>query len=230
VTVLTIVSSDSTLRFLDFAMTCATLSSRTAPKGGHFVADDSSEGATEMKDLTSTSFGYVIAFLLPGLLGLYALSYWSGGVRELLQPALKADATVGPSVILLLIALGVGLWIAAVRFFVFERFLCRKHSFPVDMFAKLTAEDKLGSFKAVVDEHYRYHQFYGGCAVALVVLYAGWVRTQVHTDRCWRLILVTLGFLVFEGLLISTASDSFLKYISRGTTIVQGGEVTTAHQ
>jgi hypothetical protein len=192
------------------------------------VAADESEGATEMKDLTSTSFGYVIAFLLPGLLGLYALSYWSSGVGELLQPALKADATVGPSIILLLIALGIGLCISAIRFFAFEKFLCRKHSFPADMFAKLTAENRLTSFKAVVDEHYRYHQFYGGCAVALVVLCAGWLHSQVHAGRCGRLVLISLGFLAFEGMLIQTAADAFKRYVERGTTIVQGGEVALA--
>jgi hypothetical protein len=194
------------------------------------VAEETSEGAAEMKDLTSTSFGYVIAFLLPGLLGLYALSYWSGGIRELLQPALKADATVGPSVILLLIALGVGLWVAAIRFFVFEKFLCRKHHFPPDLFANLTAEDRLISFKAVVDEHYRYHQFYGGCAVALVVLYTGWMRGQAYAGQCGRLALISLGFLAFEWMLIQTAADAFRRYVERGTTIVQGVEVTHAHQ
>jgi hypothetical protein len=50
-----------------------------------------------MKDLTSTSFGYLIGFVLPGMFGLYALSSWFPQVGALLQPMLKADATVGPS-------------------------------------------------------------------------------------------------------------------------------------
>ena len=197
---------------------------------GHAVAEETSEGAAEMKDLTSTSFGYVIAFLLPGLLGLYALSYWSGAVDQLLQPAIKADATVGPSVILLLIALGIGLCVSAIRFFVFEKFLCRKHHFPKDMFAKLTEETKLVSFKAVVDEHYRYHQFYGGCAVVLVVVVAGWSHTHLHTASCGKIILLVLGSMVLEWMLVQTASDAFKRYVERGTTIVQGGEVTHDHQ
>src|SRR5713101_4570146 len=157
-----------------------------------------------MKDLTSTSFGYVIAFLLPGLCGLYALSYWSGAVDQLLQPAIKADATVGPSVILLLIALGIGLCVSAIRFVVFEKFLCRKHHFPPDMFAKLAEENRLVSFKAVVDEHYRYHQFYGGCAVVLVVVVAGWLHNHLHTASCGKIVLIFLGFLAFEAMLIQT--------------------------
>src|SRR5690348_15021688 len=126
------------------------------------LADEDSSGAA-MKDVTSTSFGYVIAFLLPGLVGLYGLGYWSETIHGLLQPAFSATATVGPSVILLLGALAIGLFISAIRCFLFE------------MFAQLCKEDRLTSFRAVVDEHYRYHQFYGGCFVALIVLYFGWM-------------------------------------------------------
>lgn len=177
--------------------------------------------ATDVKDLTSTSFGYIIAFLLPGLLGLYALTYWSVPVRTMLAPALKAEANVGPSVILLLIALGVGLCASALRFFLFEKFLCRKHRFPTDMFSKLRAEKRLESFKAVVDEHYRYHQFYGGCAVAVLILYAGWLRTAVqHIDS--RFLFVSIAFGLFEWLTIVTAKDAFIRYVERGTIIVNG--------
>jgi hypothetical protein len=184
------------------------------------VSEENSE-TVAMKDLTSTSFGYVIGFLLPGLLGLYGLSFWSNAVQQILQPALKAEAAVGPSAILLLVALGVGLCISAVRFVVFERLLCRKHHFPADMFQKLTLENRLISFKAVVDEHYRYHQFYGGCAVALAILYGGWLR-QGWLGINVTMIMISLGFLAFEWLMIHTAADAFKRYVERGTTVVAG--------
>ena len=175
----------------------------------------------DVKDLTSTSLGYIIAFLLPGLLGLYALTYWSSTAALLIGPALKAEANVGPSVILLLIALGVGLCVSALRFFLFEKLLCRKHTFPADMFSKLAAEKKLETFKAVVDEHYRYHQFYGGCSVAVLILYTGWLRHAIYNlDR--RFLFVSVAFGLFEWLAIVTAMDSFVRYVQRGTIIVKG--------
>ena len=181
---------------------------------------EKSEGV-EMKDLTSTSFGYIIAFLLPGLLGLYALSYWPGNVGQLLQPTLQSQSTIGPSLILLLCAVGIGLCVSALRFFAFEKLLCRKHHFPPDMFAKLHASNKLVTFKAVVDEHYRYHQFYGGCAVALAILYAGWVR-RTFRGFTSPFLFITVGFLAFEWLLAHTAADAFKRYVERGTIIVKG--------
>ena len=177
--------------------------------------------APDVKDLTSTSFGYIIAFLLPGLLGLYAMSYWSSRASELIGPALKAEANVGPSIILLLIALGIGLCVSALRFFLFEKLLCRAHTFPADMFSKLRAEGRLTSFKAVVDEHYRYHQFYGGCAVAVLILYAGWLR-HAFQDIDLGFLLVTAAFGLFEWLTVATAKDAFVRYVQRGTIIVNG--------
>jgi hypothetical protein len=176
------------------------------------------EEGPEMKDITSTSFGYIIAFLLPGLLALYALGYWSSGVRDLLQPALRADATVGPSVILILVALGTGLLVSALRFFIFEKFLCSRHHFPRDMFKKLSGENKLLSFRAVVDEHYRYHQFYGGCAVSATILYFGWLRIN-HTLGS-GLLWTTISFLVFELVLMRTAMNTFVRYVERGNIVL----------
>lgn len=181
-----------------------------------------------MKDLTSTSFGYLIAFLLPGIFGLYALSYWFPAMDVLLQPLLKADATVGPSVVFLLIAVGMGLFVGALRHLIFEKLLCRNHKLPTGMFARLVEEGKLSFFKAVVDEHYRYHQFYGGCAVALVVLFAGWLRGHWELNR--DVIYVSIGFVLLELVLVSSGRQAYIKYVERGTTVVQEkiGKETTA--
>jgi hypothetical protein len=183
------------------------------------MGEKEAQGA-EVKDLTSTSFGYVIGFVLPGFLGLYALSFWSADVAHLLEPALKAEATVGPSLILILVALGVGVCVSALRFYAFEKLLCRKHHFAPDMFAKLTKENRLTTFRTVVDEHYRYHQFYGGCAVSLPTLYVGWFRRTWTLNR--DVIWITLVFLILELVLSKAAMDTFEKYIVRGKFIVGG--------
>jgi len=178
-----------------------------------------------MKDLTSTSFGYLIAFLLPGMFGLYALSFWFPQVELLLHPVLNPDTTVGPSLVFLLIALGMGLCLSAARFFLFEQFLCRKHHLPPNVFALLTADGKLAPFKAVVDEHYRYHQFYGGCAVALWILFLGWWHGQdwmISEQVSYR----GLGFILLETLFVVSGRDSFIKFIKRGRTIVTGEQHT----
>lgn len=183
------------------------------------MAEENKSEEPGVKDLTSTSFGYVIGFLLPGLFGLYALSMWSQNIKGLLEPATSTSATIGPSFFLLLSALTSGLLIAALRFFLFEKFICKSHHFPKDMFAQLGIGDKLVAFKSVVDEHYRYHQFYGGCVVALAILFPKWLWDARHQFSDWKIAFLIGGFIVFEVMLGFTARDSFVRYIDRGTTI-----------
>jgi hypothetical protein len=169
-----------------------------------------------VKDLSSTSFGYLIGFVLPGVFGLYAFASWIPQIGIILQPVLKADASVGPSAIFLAVAIGMGVCASALRFWVFEKIVCRKYKFPPDMFASLYKEGKLTAFKAVVDEHYRYHQFYGGCALALPILFVGRIHQGLY--QSWWLVA---GFLFAESLLCVSAFDSFVKYVNRGRTIVE---------
>jgi hypothetical protein len=175
--------------------------------------------AVEMKDVTSTSFGYVIAFLLPGMLGLYALGMWFPEVQSLLLPATTKDATIGPSFFLLLSALTVGLVVGGVRFYLFQEWLCRKQKLGREMFKGLRG-DRLTSFKAVVDEHYRYHQFYGGCAVVVPFIFLSWMRGKWLSAGYGHIILWTGIFLMFEVFLFLTARSSFVDYCSRSKEIV----------
>lgn len=186
---------------------------------------ESEKSAVEMKDVTSTSFGYVIGFLLPGMLGLYALGLWFPEVQSLLVPATTKDATLGPSFFLLLSALTVGLLVSGIRFYVFQEWICRSHRLGREIFKGLTG-DRLTSFKAVVDEHYRYHQFYGGCAIAIPVLFAGWVRGKWFTAGCGQTALWIAGFLLLETFLIFTARGSFIDYTSRSKEIVTQEEAS----
>jgi hypothetical protein len=188
---------------------------------------DKAEGGLDVKDITSTSFGYIIGFLLPGLLSLYGLAFWSSRVEKIMQPASNIAATIGPSVILLLAALAAGLIVSAIRCYVFEKFVCRETQFEKDMFSRLGTGEKLSSFRAVVDEHYRYHQFYGGCFVGLAIAYFGWLwNTYPTLTWIWRAVSL-VGFVVVEALMFVTATDAYEKYIDRGNTIVKGGATAT---
>lgn len=169
-----------------------------------------------MKDLTATSFGYVIAFLLPGLFGMYGLGLLSPQIAALLRPALTTDTTVGPSVIMLLTALTVGLILSAIRYLIFEKLVCHNKSLDGDLFARLIKADQLALFKEIADAHYRYHQFYGGCFIAAAITYSGWYGTSHSRLSCgWQLFSLVM-FIAIEALLWASAVSSFNAYVNRG--------------
>ncbi len=153
------------------------------------------------------------------MFGLYALGYWYPAVADLLGLILKAEASAGSSLVLLLIAVGVGVCISGARYFIFQKILYRKHSLSDDLYRRLDS-DKLAVHKAIAEEHYRYHQFYGGCFIAAFILFAGWLlHGQLVCN--WAVGFATIEFLVFELLMERSASDSFRKYVNKCNAIGQ---------
>jgi hypothetical protein len=177
------------------------------------------EDGSAMKELTSTSWGYLIAFLLPGVFGLYALSYWFQQAGGLLQPILKADTTVGPSVVFLLVAVGVGLCLSAARYWALEKcaYGLLGEKCLSDTLHRSLKPDQFTLLRAYAEEHYRYHQFYGGCCVAGLILFAGWWRGQwpFKGAFAWNTVYVSLGLVVFELLLERSSYDAFKKYVEK---------------
>jgi hypothetical protein len=173
-----------------------------------------------VKELTSTSFGYIIAFILPGLLGLYAVALWFAGIDALLKPALSPATTIGPSFFILFCALTLGLLLSAARYWLFERVLCKTYELPTTMFKELRKGDNLVAFTAVVEQHYRYHQFYGGCALAMFILFPRWLSNHWSELGCLKSWVMIALFALFQAMVIATARDSFIKYVKRGNEIV----------
>lgn len=178
----------------------------------------SEDQSDSVKDISATSFGYAIAFLLPGIFGLYALSFWFPQVTVLLQPILKADASVGPSFLFLVVAIGVGVCISGLRHFIFEKGLYRKNQLSSDIYQGMTPE-QLAVHRGIAEEHYRYHQFYGGCAIALLVLFVGWYWNSHPT---WPMIAYrSIGFALFLLLLERSSADSYYKCVEKSRKIVE---------
>jgi len=173
-----------------------------------------------MKDVTSTSFGLVIAFLLPGLALFYGLSFWSSRIKVVLQKLLTSDPDAGLFILVLLGALSLGLLITPFRYLLYERWLSEKDRFVPADFSKLGEEGKLLAFRAAVDEHYRYHQFWGGMTIALPIIYCGWL---IEFWSCSiSIFLSILIFVLIQGVTGYAAWDALKKFLSRARPILKG--------
>ena len=166
-----------------------------------------------MKDVTSTSFGYIIAFLLPGLAALYTLGLWSETIAEILRTFLTSASNIGLFLLVTATALGLGLLVTVLRWFVFERWLCRDDSSTSADSNQLAIEGKLTAFRAATDEQYRYHQFFGGITVVLPFLYLGWlVHYWSETSVLLKLLSVLL-FLIMEYGIAVGAIHAYERYV-----------------
>jgi hypothetical protein len=170
-----------------------------------------------MPDISSTFFGFTIAFLAPGMVGLFSLKYWFASVNQAFHTILTAKANAGLFLFVILAALVLGLVVSAIRWVLFEVILERlAKSWVGDPPTEDQMEGKfdpahLAALRAAVDETYRYHQLYGGLAITFPALFVGWLRTHGNWSTC-QLVLLWVGFTVLELLMIAGALDARRRY------------------
>ncbi|MFI6155873.1 hypothetical protein ACIBCA_24670 [Kitasatospora sp. NPDC051170] len=175
---------------------------------------------SQAKDFTISTFGLLIAYLLPGFLVLYGVSFWSPQVEGLFNTFRAAKSDVGLSLLMLMASLTAGLILSPMRHLLYEVW-CRFGAAKLESadFQKLGEAGKLDSFRTVVDEHYRHHQFYGHCSLAILPVAAGLVRTQGShsTNGAW---LVSLSSVAVEAALIYAARNTYKKYVDRAKIVL----------
>lgn len=173
-----------------------------------------------MKDITSTSFGLVIAYLLPGLAGLGGMAFFSPEMAGIAKLLLSANSDAGLFLLVVLAGLALGLQVTLFRWVLFERWVCKGLHIDPKAFENLSEESKLLAFKAVVDEHYRYHQFWGGMFLVHFILYPGMV-CEFWTTRLSFFISLAV-FIGAQIVLFMGTVASYKLYVIRAKKILEG--------
>lgn len=155
-----------------------------------------------MKDFTTTSFGLVIAYLLPGLMAFLGVSAWSDRLRVVVRSLFSSQVDGGLLVSVGACAMVIGLIVNVLRWLTFERLICKKYRVATNVFSNSPSSEKLQSFLMVIEETFRYHQFYGSTAVLFPFLYLSWVRYFYPEIMQDSFFLLTTLFFVLLGLLL----------------------------
>jgi hypothetical protein len=175
-----------------------------------------------MPDITSTFFGLTIAFLVPGMVGLYSLKYWLMSTNRVFETVLTAKSNAGLFLMVILGALVLGLVVSAIRWLIYEvgiqwwakhwRRLDRWVGSPPgdDQMKGRYDADRLAAYRAAVDETYRYHQLYGGLTITFPALFVGWLHTHPQGEAGARLLWI--GFVGLEALLVAGALNARMRY------------------
>jgi hypothetical protein len=176
-----------------------------------------------MTDVSSTTFGLIIAFLLPGISALFTLSFWIESLRSMFNTFVTSESNVGLFLSVVLFAIALGLQVNVVRWLVFEQWICRKTELEQEWFKSLSDGPTLLAFRAAVDEHYRYHQFWGSMTVVLPLFLLGSAQYLVpHPSNAF---IVGYGIAAIAIILITglAAKKAYLNYVGRAGQIMKGG-------
>jgi hypothetical protein len=165
-----------------------------------------------MTEWTDKNFGVVIAYLLPGFVALWGVSYFSPTVASWISVSQQGAPTVAGVCYVTLASLAAGLIASAVRWVIVDSM---HHATglvaPAWSFGNL--EDKLQGFLLLVESHYRYYQFYSNMFVA--VAFAA-IACLVGGEGIAKAIgWPGVGFLALEFVLFAGSRDTLRKYYSR---------------
>lgn len=134
---------------------------------------------------------------------------------------LTSESNVGLFLLVLATALTLGLVVTVVRWLLFERWLCKSHRLNESDFAQLGVDAKLIAFRAAIDEHYRYHQFWGGMTVVLPFLFIGWLVHYWDGSSLLLKALSMLSLIAIEYVIGKGAIAAYTIYIARAKYILK---------
>lgn len=169
-----------------------------------------------MGDLSARNFGLLIAYLIPGFVTLCGV----GAVLPVAQSWLVGPTapSVGGFLYVTLASIAAGMTASAVRWATLDSFhamtgLAR----PAWDDSKL--DQKLSAFEYLVENHYRYYQFYGNSFVALLFAYVVWRWSPEGWAMPWG--WVDAGMVFIEGVFFAGSRDALRRYYE-GASFVLG--------
>jgi hypothetical protein len=173
-----------------------------------------------MKDISDKNFGPLIAFCLPGFILLLGLSYSFPDLKDWLAiSASKDGASIGGFLYSTLASLSLGLLLSGLRWATVDQFLEREYRvfgepLPEIDFKELDQKDKLAAFLGVVENHYRYYQYYSNSLVAVEL---GGLSYLYNIRKASALQWILVLFLI--GILYLASRDCFRKFRIRGAAV-----------
>jgi len=165
-----------------------------------------------MSTLSSQNFGLIIAYLLPGFVALWGVSYFSPTVEGWIAASQQDLPTVAGFMYVTLASLAAGVTVSAVRWAIIDHL---HHATgivpPAWRFAHL--EGKLQGYLTLIENHYRYYQFYANMFIAAAFAFSA--RLFVEGPAFPRPVAAMCGFLILEMILFAGSRDTLHKYYSR---------------
>ena len=176
-----------------------------------------------MKDVSPGNFGVLIAFVLPGFVVLWGVSYFSATVRLWLSGA-GSTPTIGGFMFGTLASVAAGVTVSTVRWLVIDKI----HHWtgirqPPWNFSRLGRN--VDAYNVLNDIHYKFYLFHANGLIALFFVY---VARRAHQGILTAPVgWVDLGFALLSVVLFVGSRDMLRKYYTRVSQLL--GTRQTGH-
>lgn len=183
----------------------------------------------QQQDQLGKSFGLVIAFLVPGMIGLYAASLHVPLLQDWFAAAGRAQTTVGGFLFITIASSGAGVFLSGVRWYLLEARIRRAVGVSTehDVANRRDTQTEL-VYQNVRQHHYDYYLFYSNTLVALVVLWVSWLPSQLPVLTAWlfswataKPIMVTALGAGAAWVLYASAVETYGRYQNKRAAILK---------
>jgi hypothetical protein len=168
--------------------------------------------------MTTTSnwqFGLIVAYVLPGFIGLAGIAPIVPGIAAWLSPSPQGIG-IGPPAYALLAAAGIGMILGCFRWLSLDQIHLHTGIVRPEWNESELAAN-LGAFDYLVQNHFRYYEFCGNTLMALVFAYG----LNRFSGRFPFLNIATdVGMVVIVAVLFAASRDALAKYYSRTARLV----------
>jgi len=170
-----------------------------------------------VKQLTSDNFGLLIAYLLPGFVALHGAMPFAPGISAWLATTPSAQPTVGGFLYVTLGSTAACLIVSAVRWATIDQ-LHHHTGVPEPRWDFQKFGLSQPAFDSLVQDHYRYYQYYANMLVAILFLFV----TGQLTGGMWlaRGAVADFGFAVVGCVLFLGSRDTLRKYYARASAVL----------
>ena len=174
-----------------------------------------------MNELSYKNFGLLIAYVLPGFVALWGISQFSPTVESWIATSGQGAPTIAGFLYVTLASLATGLTVSAVRWVIIDR-LHHATGLKPPRWEFANLDDRLQGFLALVENHYRYYQFYANSVVAGGMAYATY--SSLNNANLCQPSWPTLGFILLELVFLAGSRDALRKYYSRVERLLETPE------
>lgn len=169
-----------------------------------------------MKGASPRQFGLIVAYVLPGFIGLAGLAPLFPAVADWLRPVDQGDLGIGPPLYAVMGATAVGLILSCVRWLLIDQL----HQWtgvkrPVRDDRRL--DRSLEGFDYLVQSHFRYYEFCGNTLLAVLLAYG---LNRLFGSLPFLGVATDIGMTVLAIVLFVASRDALAKYYTRTGRLV----------
>lgn len=171
-----------------------------------------------MSEPSNRQFNLIVAYLLPGFVGLAGIVPLFPAVADWLRPVDQREYGIGPTVYALLAATATGMIVSCFRWIIIDQLHHATGIKPPAWDDKRLA-DVLGGFDYLVQNHFRYYEFSANTLVAGIWAYG--VNRLMKTLPILG-VGTDIGMVLLTLVLFAASRDALARYYGKARQLLTG--------